>query len=88
MLMGAAHNALWAFNARVSLTLPVCHRPQAATLALRPGVVRSPVTVVPSCELETRSWRTGRMARHKQECIRLPYTAALASQRAFFVKVL
>ena len=24
------------------------------------------------------------MARHKQECIRLPYTAALASQRAFF----
>ena len=34
-----------------------------------------------------RSWRTDRMARHKQECIRLPYTAALASQRAFFVKV-
>ena len=50
--------------------------------------VRSPVTVVPSCGLETRSWRTGRMARHKQECIRLPYTAALASQRAFFVKEL
>ena len=41
MLMGTAHNALWAFNARVSLTLSVCHRPQAATLALRPGVVRS-----------------------------------------------
>ena len=41
MLMGAAHNALWAFNARVSLTLPVRRRPQAATLALRPGVVRS-----------------------------------------------
>ena len=79
---------LWAFNARVSLTLSVCHRPQAATLALRSGAVRSPVTVVPSCGLETRSWRTGRMARHKQECIRLPYTAALASQRAFFVKVL
>ena len=76
MLMGAAHNALWAFNARVSLTLPVCHRPQAATLALRLGAVRSPVTVVPSCGLETRSWRTDRMARHKQECIRLPYTAA------------
>ena len=66
MLMGAAHNALWAFNARVSLTLPVCHRPQAATLALRSGAVRSPVTVVPSYGLETRSWRTGRMARHKQ----------------------
>ena len=87
MLMGAAHNALWAFNARVSLTLPVRRRPQAATLALRSGAVRSPVTVVPSCGLETRSWRTGRMARHEQECIRLPYTAALASQRAFFVKV-
>ena len=56
-------------------------------LKLEQGV-RSPVTVVPSCGLETRSWRTGRMARHKQECIRLPYTAALASQRAFFVKVL
>ena len=88
MLMGAAHNALWAFNARVSLTLPMCHRLQAATLALRFGAVRSPVTVVPSCGLETRSWRTGRMARHKQECIRLPYTAALVSQRAYFVKVL
>ena len=88
MLMGAAHNAVWAFNARVSLTLPVRHRPQAATLALRSGAVRSPVTVVPSCGLETRSWRTDRMARHKQECIRFPYTAALASQRAFFVKVL
>ena len=66
MLMGAAHNALRAFNARVSLTLPVRCRPQAATLALRSGAVRSPVTVVPSCGLETRSWRTGRMARHKQ----------------------
>ena len=32
--MGAAHNALWAFNARVSLTLSMCHRPQAATLAM------------------------------------------------------
>ena len=63
MLMGAAHNALWAFNARVSLTLPVCHRPQAATLVLRSGAVRSPVTVVPSCGLETRSWRTGRKKR-------------------------
>ena len=91
MLMGAAHNALWAFNARVSLTLPVCQHQtakQAWQLALRSGAVRSPVTVVPSCGLETRSWRTGRMARHEQECIRLPYTAALASQRAFFVKVL
>ena len=29
------------FNARVSLTLPVCHRPQAATLALRSGAAVS-----------------------------------------------
>ena len=36
MLVGAARNALWAFNARVSLTCPVCHRPQDATPALRP----------------------------------------------------
>ena len=47
MLMGAAHNALRAFNARVSLTLPVRHRPQAATLALRPGVLRSSVSSGP-----------------------------------------
>lgn len=43
MLMGAAHNALWAFNARVSLTLSMRRRPQAATLVLRPGSDRSPV---------------------------------------------
>jgi len=43
MLMGAAHNALRAFNARVSLTLPMRRRPQAATLVLRPGSDRSPV---------------------------------------------
>ena len=56
MLMGAAHNALWAFNARVSLTLPVCHRPQAATLALRSGAVRSSRSSrwYPSCGLATR----------------------------------
>ena len=36
MLVGAARNALWAFNARVSLTCPVYHRPQDATPALRP----------------------------------------------------
>ena len=41
MLMGAPHNALRAFNAGVSLTLSVRHRPQAATPALRSGAVRS-----------------------------------------------
>ena len=40
MLMGAARNALWAFNVRVS-DLPVCHRPQGAAPASRPGVDRS-----------------------------------------------
>lgn len=79
MLMGAARNALKAFNARVSLTCPVCPRPQAATPALRPGVDRS----LPG----GRSWRTGRMAQYRTECIRLPYTAPMASHRAFFVKV-
>ena len=34
-----------------------------------------------------RSWRTGRMARYRTECIRLPYAAPAASRRAFFVKV-
>ena len=34
----------------------------------------------------TTSWRTGRMARYRTECIRLPYTAPEASHRAFFVK--
>ena len=43
MLMGAAHNALRAFNARVSLTLPMLRCPQAATLVFRPGSDRSPV---------------------------------------------
>ena len=33
-----------------------------------------------------RSWRTGRMARYRTECIRLPYAAPVASHRAFFVK--
>lgn len=35
----------------------------------------------------TTSWRTGRMARYRTECIRLPYAAPAASRQAFFVKV-
>ena len=88
MLMGAPRNALRAFNAGVSLSclcilahrLPHLFRGLVLSLTCLVGV--------PSCGLATGSWRTGRVARHKQECIRLPYTAALASQRAFFVKVL
>ena len=47
--------------------LSVRPRPRAATPALRPGGDRS----LPG----GRSWRTGRMARYRTECIRLPYTA-------------
>jgi len=41
MLMGAPRNAVWAFNAGVSLCLLRCRRPQAATLVLRRGIDRS-----------------------------------------------
>ena len=41
MLVGAPRNAVRAFNAGVSLSCLYGHRPQAATLALRRGVVRS-----------------------------------------------
>ena len=88
MLMGAPRNALRAFNAGVSLSC-LCILAHRLPRLFR-GLVLSLTCLVgvPSCGLETRSWRTGRMARHKQECIRLPYTAALDSQRAFFVKEL
>ena len=87
MLMGAAHNALWAFNARVSLTLPVCHRPQAATPVLRPGFVallfsRGPV--LRTCNRVMAHRPTGST---QTDCIRLPYAAPEASRRAFFFKV-
>ena len=88
MLMGVPRNALRAFNAGVSLS---CLRVLAHRL---PHLFRSLVLSltclvgVPSCGLATGSWRTGRMARHRQECIRLPYAAPEASRRAFFVKVL
>ena len=41
MLVGAPRNAVRAFNAGVSLSCLYGRRPQAATLALRHGVVRS-----------------------------------------------
>ncbi len=78
ILVGAARNALWAFNARVSLTCPVCHGPQTATSVLRSVFI---------ARSQGRSWRTGRMARYRTERIRLPYTAPAASRRAFFAKV-
>ena len=87
MLMGAPRNALRAFNAGVSLS---CLRILAHRLPhLFCGLVLSLTCLVgvPSCGLATGSWRTGRMAQHRQECIRLPYAAPEASRRAFFFKV-
>ena len=48
------------------IVLPVLHRPQVATPVLRSGVYRSPVTMAPSCGLETASWRIVRLAQHRQ----------------------
>ena len=87
MLMGVPRNALRAFNAGVSLSCLciLAHR----LPHLFCGLVLSLTCLVgvPSCGLATGSWRTSRMARHRQECIRLPYTAPEASRRAFFFKV-
>ena len=66
MLMGAAHDALWASNARVSLS---CLRILAHRLPhLFYGSVMSLTCLVgvPSCGLATGSWRTGRPAPHRQ----------------------
>ena len=75
MLMGAAHDALWASNARVSL---FCLRILAHRLPhLFYGSVFSLTCLVgvPSCGLATGSWRTGRPAPHRQivsVCLILP----------------
>ena len=66
MLMGAAHDALWASNARVSLS---CLRILAHRLPhLFYGSVLSLTCLVgvPFCGLATGSWRTGRPAPHRQ----------------------
>ena len=66
MLMGAAHDALWASNARVSLSCLciLAHR----LPHLFYGLVLSLTCLVgvPSCGLATGSWRTGRPAPHRQ----------------------
>ena len=75
MLMGAAHDALRASNARVSLS---CLRILAHRLPhLFCGLVLSLACLVgvPSCGLATGSWRTGRPAPHRQivsVCLMLP----------------
>ena len=66
MLMGAAHDALRASNARVSLS---CLRILAHRLPhLFYGLVLSLTCLVgvPSCGLATGSWRTGRPAQRRQ----------------------
>lgn len=66
--------------------LPVCRRPQAATPALYRDVSRSPVTGVPSCELETRSRRiryTAQYGRDISVCLMLRRDLT----GVFFVKV-
>ena len=86
MLMGAAHDALWASNARVSLSclrvlahrLPhlFCGLMFVALLFGRGPVLRTCNRVV--AHRPTGSTQTDR--------IRLPYAAPEASRRAFFVK--
>ena len=87
MLMGAARNALRAFNARVSLTClyVIAHK----LPCLFYGLVfvahlfrRGPV--LRTCNRVMAHRPTGSA---QTECIRLPYTAPEASRRAFFVKI-
>ena len=88
MLMGAAHDALRASNARVSLS---CLRVLAHRLPhLLHGLVfiallfgRGPV--LRTCNRVMAHWLNGSA---QTDRIRLPYTAPEASRRAFFVKEL
>ena len=78
MLVGAARNALWAFNARVSLTCLV--RPRQASRHARPAARCG--SLAPRREVMAH-----RLSGSAQtECVRLPYTAPEASLRAFFFK--
>ena len=75
MLMGAAHDALRASNARVSLSCLhiIAHR--LPHLFYCPVLSLTCLAVVPSCGLATGSWRTGRPAPHRQivsVCLMLP----------------
>ena len=64
-------------------------RLQAATLVFRSGVCRSPVTGVPSCGLKTVSWRTNRLAQHRQivsVCLILPGRLSFSRYRIIRMK--
>ncbi len=86
MLMGAAHDALRASNARVSLS---CLRILAHRLPhLFYGLVLSLTCLVgvPSCGLATDFVAHRPTGSTQADRIRLPYAAPEASRRAFFVK--
>ena len=66
MLMGAAHDALRASNARVSLSCLRVLAHRLPHLFYGPVLSLSCLVGVPSCGLATGSWRTGRPAPHRQ----------------------
>ena len=78
MLMGAAHDALWASNAGVSLSCLRILAHRMPHLFCRGPVLRTCNRVV--AHRPTGSTQTDR--------IRLPYAAPADSRRAFFVKEL
>ena len=75
MLMGAAHDALRASNARVSLSCLHIIAHKLPHLFYGPVLSLTCLVGVPSCGLATGSWRTGRPAPHRQivsVCLMLP----------------
>ena len=88
MLMGAAHDALWASNARVSLSCLhiIAHR--LPHLFYDPVLSLSCLAGVPSCGLATDFMAHRPTGSTQTDRIRLPYAAPEASRRAFFVKEL
>ena len=75
MLMGAAHDALWASNARVSLSCLRILAHRLPHLFYGSVLLLTCLVGVPSCGLATGSWRTGRPAPHRQivsVCLMLP----------------
>ena len=66
MLMGAAHDALRASNARVSLTCLYVIAHRLPHLFYGPVLSLSCLAGGPSCGLATGSWRTGRPAPRRQ----------------------
>lgn len=81
MLVGAPRNAVWAFNAGVSLCILRCRRPQSryacfAAWCRSLGFFIRKRHGAPAVRLGA-----------KRNVSDLPYTAPSASRRAFFVKV-